>query len=155
MTHHYVVEFYFLPRWLQSVMLLRVALVRKLPKWLAGEAEDTTNSTKLAVATYVVDDCQLKLVGDNDLTRKASVMNVMNICQTLHLCLHNGTRKSLRVPTPLSSVCGGTALEMLRSFSAWQVLSVWPSDSFTRLFFLTQAIWNGTFQFYSLQVSIS
>lgn len=114
-------------------MFFRLALVRALPSWLSGvavapeetEANPSPSDIFIVASTYVVDDCQIKLVKDSlrFSSKKGEVMNIMNICQSVHILTKGGTRRSTRIPTPMVPVLGGSAVDMLKSFCSWQLFS--------------------------------
>ena len=105
--------------------------MRALPSWLSGgavaheetEANPSSSDIFMVASTYVVDDCQIKLVKDSSSSKKGEVMNIMNICQSVHILTKGGIRRSTRIPTPMIPVLGGSAVDMLRSFCSWQLFS--------------------------------
>jgi hypothetical protein len=97
-------------------------MMSRLPWWFRFSDED--ESVSVALTSCVVDDCQLRLVGEVVVSKKAEGMNIMNICQSLHLLTSGGQHRSLRIPTPVIPVLNGSAMEMFQSFASWQVLSV-------------------------------
>lgn len=97
-------------------------MMSRLPSWFRSSDED--ESVPVVLASYIVDDCQLRLVGEAVISRKAEGMNIMNICQSLHICTSGRQQRSLRIPTPIIQVLNGSAMGMFQSFSSWQILSV-------------------------------